>query len=118
MKKSLAFLLFSILFLSSIISAVEFQGKTEFQKGETFLAKISGNFFEPISENDIIFLRGHTRISISPFVERIDGDYYVYAQLFGKGSGNYSLVIENAKISEFGRVIEQDLERNFTINEN
>ncbi len=118
MKKSLIFFAFSILFLSSIISAVEFQGKTEFQKGETFFVKIVGNFFEPISENDIIFLKGHTRISISPFLERIDGDYYVYAQLFGKESGNYSLVVENAKISEFGQIIEQDLERNFTINEN
>ena len=118
MKKNLVFFLFSILFLFPIISAVEFQGKTEFQNGGTFFVKIVGNFFEPVSENDIIFLKGHTRISIVPFVERIDGDYYVYAQLFGKGSGNYSLVIENAKISEFGQIIELDLEKNFTISAN
>ncbi|MBI2043417.1 hypothetical protein HYT25_03445 [Candidatus Pacearchaeota archaeon] len=115
--KSGALILLSI-FLLSTISAVEFQGKTDFQQGETFLARISGNFFEPISENDIIFLRGHTRISIVPFVEKIDNDFYIYGQLLNKQPGNYSLVIENAKILEFGQIIEKDLERNFTINEN
>lgn len=117
MKRGLTFLL-AVLLLSSTISAVEFQGKTDFQKDETFFVKIVGNFFQPISEDDIIFLRGHTRISIVPFVERIDGDYYIYAQLFGKESGNYSLFIEDAQISQFDEIIEQDLERNFTINEN
>ena len=110
-------ILLSILLLSSI-SAVEFQGKTDFQQGETFFAKISGNFFEPISESGIIFLKGHTRISMIPIVEKIDGDYYISAQLFGKSPGNYSLVVGNVKISQFGQIIAQNLERNFTINEN
>ena len=118
MKKSVALFLFLTLFLFSFVSAVEFQGKSDFQQGATFLTKISGNFFEPISENDIIFLRGHTRISLVPVVEKIDGDFYVYAQLLGKQSGNYSVVVENAKVLEFGQIIERDLEKNFTINEN
>ena len=118
MKKSAALILFLVLFSSSFFSAVEFQGKSDFQQGETFLARISGNFFEPISEIDIVFLKGHTRISIVPIVEKIDNDFYVYAQLLGKQPGNYSLVVENAKVLEFGQIVEQDLEKNFTINKN
>lgn len=112
-----ALILLSILFFS-MISAAEFQGKTDFQQGETFLVRISGNFFEPVSENDVTLLRGHTRVSFVPVVEKINNDFYVYGQLLGKQSGNYSLFIENAKVLEFGQIIEQDLEWNFTINEN
>ena len=117
MKKSVVFLSFAILFFSSFVSAVEFDMKSSYDKDETFLAKISGNFLEQPSQSNIIFLKEHTRISIIPIVQNIDGDFYIYAQLLGKTPGNYSIVIEDAKYYQGAELKESDLSENFTISE-
>ena len=59
MKKVL--IIFLALFLFPIISAVEIEMKDNFDQGETLIAKISGNFYEAISEENVIFYRGHVR---------------------------------------------------------
>ena len=119
MKRGLKFFaaLFAILLLSSFISAVEFDVKSSYEKDETFIARISGNFFEQPSQGNIIFLKEHTRVSIIPVVRQISGDFYVYAQLLGKSPGNYSIVIEDAKYYQSGVLKESDLGKNFTISE-
>lgn len=104
-----------ILVLPLMSAIVEFDSKSEFSQGETFLTKISGNFFKPITENDIKFFKNNVRISILPFVQKIDNDFYIYAQLSDKEPNNYSLVIENAKYYEGNQIIEEDLRQNFTI---
>lgn len=116
MKRLFAVLIF--LFLFPVLSAVEIDMKTNFSQGETLIAKVSGNFFEAISKEDISFFRGHVKTSIIPFVTKIDNDFYIYAQLFGKEPNNYSIVIEDAKYFEFNRIIEKDIVKNFSINEN
>ena len=116
MKILFIFLIILVLPITSAI--VEFDSKSEFSQGETFLTKISGNFFKPITENDIKFFRNHVRISILPTVKKIDGDFYIYAQLFGKEPNNYSLVIEDAEYYEGNKIIEEDLRQNFTITTN
>jgi len=118
MKLEILFVL-SILFSFPIVSAaIEFDMKTNFSQGETLLAKISGNFFKPITEDNIKFFRNHVRISIIPFVENIDGDFYIYAQLSGKNPNNYSILVENAEYYEGNQIIKSDLRKNFTITEN
>lgn len=116
MKKIL--IIFLVLLLLPIISAIEFNMNDNFSQGETLIAKVSGNFFEPISNDNIVFYRGHVRTSIIPFVTKINNKYYIYAQLIDKKPNNYSLVIENAKYYQGSRIIEEDITKNFSINEN
>ena len=118
MKKRAFVILFSVLFFSSMLSAVEFSMKQDFSRDETLSAKISGNFFEQVSENNVIFFKDHVRISLIPVVKKIDGDFYIYTQLFGKSPGNYSIMVENAKYYVGNQIVEQDLANNFTINKN
>jgi|TARA_Y100000310_G_scaffold267204_1_gene279095 hypothetical protein len=116
MKKIL--IIFLVLFLFPIISAVEIDMKDNFSQGETLIAIISGDFFEAISEENVIFYRGHVRTSIIPFVAKINNEFHVYANLFDKSPNDYSIVIENAKYFQGNQIIEEDITKNFTINEN
>ncbi len=116
MKKIL--IIFLALFLFPIISAIEIDMKDNFNQGETLIAKISGNFFEAISEENVIFYRGHVRTSIIPFVAKINNEFYIYANLFDKSPEIYSIVIEDAKYYQRSQIIEEDITKNFLINEN
>lgn len=115
--KSLSIFLI-LLVLPVISAAVEFDMKSNFSQDETFLARVSGNFFKPIVESDIEFFKNHVRTSIAPFVQEIENDFYIYAQLLGKEPNNYSMVIKGAKYYEGNQIIEDDLRQNFTIVEN
>ena len=114
MKKIL--IIFLILFLFPMISAVEVKMNNNFSQGETLTAKISGNFFEAISGENVVFYRGHVRTSIIPFVSKINGEFYIYAQLLDKSPNNYSLVIENTKYYQGSKIVEEDIVKNFSIN--
>lgn len=114
MKKILIFML-TIFLILPLASAVEFDMKSSFSQGETLIAKLSGNFVEPITKNQVLFYRGHTRDPLEFSVERIDNDFYIYAQLFGENEGNYSVVVENAKYQNINEIVQEDLEKNFTI---
>jgi|TARA_Y100000310_G_scaffold338887_1_gene429817 hypothetical protein len=89
--------------------------KDTFQKDETLMARVSGNFFETVSKDDISFFRGHVRTSIIPTVLKIEKDFYIYAQLEGKDPDNYSMVIEEVKHFEGSELVETDISKNFTI---
>ncbi len=112
-KISLIFLLVFLLF--PFISAVQFDLKENFSQGETFVAKISGNFYQSIFPSDITFFRGQTRISLVPSVQKIDNDFYISAQLFGKIPDNYSIVVSSAQYYNGPELVESDLSKNFTI---
>jgi len=94
-----------LLLLLPLISAVEFDMKSDFSQGETLQAKISGNFLKSITKEDIKFFRDHVRTSINPSLEKIDDDFYIYAQLSGKNPNNYSIVIENAQYYESQQIV-------------
>ena len=108
-------ILFSLLLLLPIISAVEFDIKTEFSQGETLMAKVSGNFPEPILKENIFFYRGHVRISINPEVAKIDNEFYIYAPLLDKNPDNYSISIENVQHMKGSQISEEDIVQNFSI---
>ena len=112
MKKSIIILL---IFFLPIISAVSIDMKPEFSQGETLMAKVSGNFFESITKEDIFFYREHVRIPMSGFVAKINNDFYIYAQLLEKPPENYSIVIRDVKHILRGLVIEEDLKKYFSI---
>ncbi len=114
MKKSiiiLAVLLLAIQFAS----AVEFDMKSEFSQGETIIARVSGNFIDPVLRENIHFYRGNVPTSIIYDVARISGEFYIYAILSGKKEGNYSIVIENAKYMKGSQVVEDAITKNFSI---
>jgi hypothetical protein len=111
-------ILLSFLFLLPIISTVEFDMKANFSQGETFMAKVSGNFLEPILRENILFYRGHVRVPMNSHVTRINDEFYIYAQLLGKAPDNYSIAIENVRYMKAGQISEEDLVKDFSITEN
>ena len=116
MKKAL--IIFLVLFSFPLLTAIEIDMKDNFSQGETLTAKISRDFFEPVSKDNVVFYRGHVRTSIVPFVTKINNDFYIYAQLIDKSPNNYSIAIENAKYFQGSQIIEEDIIKNFSINEN
>jgi uncharacterized protein (DUF779 family) len=113
--KRLVFLL-SILLLFPIISAVEFDMKEEFSQGETLMAKVSGNFLLPLQKDNVFFYRGHVRMPVEYDIKKIDEEYYIYALLVGKEPRNYSIALENVRYMRGAEMSEEDIIRNFTIN--
>lgn len=86
MKRTILLFIFLLLILP-IISAVEFDMKTELSRGETLMAKVSGNFVEPVLKENIFFYRGHVRIPMEYGIAKIDEEYYIYALLGTKEIG-------------------------------
>jgi len=117
----LLFLLTIFLLSISIISAAEIQfikNSSDFDKGETLIAKVTGNFLEQVTEDNVFFYRNHVRVPIVYEISEINDDFYVYALLTGKNQGNYSLSLENVKYMNGAQESEEDIVKNFTINEN
>ncbi len=119
MKKVVLFLIF--LFLLQIISAVEVNMKENYFQGETLLAKISGNFAEPILKENVFFYRqrangsGFLRIPINNFdITIIDEEYYIYAKL-PESPNNYKISIEDVKYYKGSSITDENIEKNFTI---
>ena len=114
MKEKALINLFFILLIPSIF-ALGFEVKSGFQEGETFFAKISGTFIEPIAKEDISFYRGHVETTFVYDLMKINGAYYIYAQLAEKQPENYSILIEGVKYQHINQIIEEYLVANFTI---
>jgi len=117
MNKQIIFFL-SIFFLFPLVSAIEIDMKSNLSQGETLLVRVSGNFFEPIVKEDITFHRDHVRVPMIFSLTKIDGDFYIYAQLSGKQPGNYSITMENVRYYQINEILEEDLVKPFTISEN
>jgi len=106
-----------ILFLP-LVSAVTIDMKEEFAQDETLIAKVSGNFYKPITKEDVFFYRENVRQPMPFFVAKINNEFYIYTQLFGKTQNNYSLVIKNIESSKGGLVIKENLTKYFLISNN
>ena len=115
MRKDLIIILTIFLAVLPVMSAVEFDMKTDFNQGETLMARISGNFVEPILKENIFFYRGHVRISINPYIAKINDEFYIYASLLGKEANNYSISIEDVKYMIGSKVSEENIVKNFSI---
>lgn len=114
-KKGIFFLLF-LLLLFPLTSAVSFDMKANYSQGETLIAKISGNFLQPVQTSDVYFYRDvYLRIPMQYDVAKLGNDYYLYAQLSDKIPGNYSIVIKNVQHTEFTNTTNADILQNFSI---
>jgi len=118
-KREKLFALFMFfLVLIPLISSVEFSVKGSYDQEETLIAKISGNFVDPVLKEDIAFYKYYDGAEVGTAVEfdllRIEGDYYVYAQL-EKSEGNYSVKIEDIRYYQGGDITDEPIVREFTI---
>ena len=115
--KIISLSIFLAILIFPLASAVEFQLKEDFDKGETLLAKVSGNFLEQPSKDKVFFYRGTVRIPVVYAVAKINDEFYIYALLTGKNEGNYSVALENIRYMKGAEISEEDIVRNFTITE-
>ncbi len=115
MKKLVVIL---IILLIPLISSIDFEMKSEFDQGETLLAKVSGNFLDQITTDNIFFYKDHVRTPFVYDVGKIDEDFYIYAMLTGKEQGNYSVKIKDVRYMSGIEIMDEDIVKNFTITEN
>ncbi len=117
MKRGILIGLFVISILTfNLVSAVTIEMHSNYSQSETLIAKISGNFVNPLQSSDIKLYRGHTRVPYDFNLVKVKNDYYLYGQLLNKQPDNYSLVLENVKYSSLGVIYEKNIYSNFTIN--
>ncbi len=116
MKK--LFFFFTLFILGfGIVSAAEIEVKDEFVKGETLIAKISGNFVKQPIKDNMRFYRRHMSTSMGFYdVIEIEDDYYVYVNIpLEKEADNYSLEITGVEYYSGTKIVDDDLVANFTI---
>lgn len=116
MKKVLMFCALVLLLASSAI-AINIESKTSFQPGETFLAKIQGKFFSPITPEDIYFISDRENIPLVFDLLKVENTYYIYAMLPVQ-ERNYTILIQNVHYYENGRESLGDIESNFSVSGN
>jgi hypothetical protein len=123
--KSPGLFILTIIFLSLLLplaSAAQInltKNSDSFDKGETLIAKVSANFVEQPTRDNVFFYRdGHTRIPFEYQVANINDDFYIYALLSNKLAGNYSLVLEDVIYMAGAQESTENLAKNFTITEN
>ena len=110
--------IFVLILTISLISSVEITMKSEFKKGETFLAKVSGNFVDPVFSDNVYFYRNHIKTAFENDIEKINDEYYIYALLPQTDpplNTTYSLVIKDIKYYQGSKIIDDDIVKNFTI---
>jgi hypothetical protein len=112
MKKSA--LILAIIILLPVLSAVELEMKDQYFQGETFSARLSGNFLDPVLKSNIFFYRGHVRVAIEYDLEKIEDEYYIYALLPEKNN-NYTLSIENVRYAKGSQIADDDIQKTFEI---
>lgn len=99
MKKSLIVILILTLLLPSVL-AIEVTTKDEIKIGETFQAKFSGNFIDPVLRENVAFYRTtggrHTLIPAEYDVIKIDEEYYVWA-ILPEATDNYTVEIRDIR---------------------
>jgi len=110
-------IILTILFLLPIISSVEFDMKQVFDQGETLLARVSGNFLEPLQRENIFFYRGHVRIPMEYDVTKINDEFYIYA-ILDKPENDYSIAIEDVQYMKGAEVTDEDIKKDFLVTNN
>ncbi len=116
MKKEIFIIVFVIILLMQVVSAVELSlSKNEYTPRETLQGIIKGNFFSLKPENILIYKEDklHSEPVISGLTKQ-QGIYYFYAILPNE-EGNYSLRIENSNYISSGNMISDTILKNFTL---
>lgn len=107
---------FLVLLVLPFCSSLQIEMNSSYNAGESFIAKVSGNFLEPIYKSDVSFYRRHMPTVMDFSVISINSDYYIYGQIpLEKIPDNYSILISKVKYLQGGNAEEEDLFYNFSI---
>lgn len=113
------FSFFLVLIISlQIISAASIDLKNEILLGETFIAKLSGNFYTQPTKSSVNFYRnGYLPTSFDNLnFYKIGSVYYISATIPSyKSPGEYSISIEGTRHYESGVLVDTDIVKSFTI---
>lgn len=113
--KKLALVLMFILLGTIFVGAAKINTKKEYDKGETLIAKITGNFENEVLEKNIYLYKGFEQVPIDiKEIIKINNTYFLYA-ILNKEEGNYSLRLKNTYYWDAENIINDDLMQNFTI---
>jgi hypothetical protein len=116
MKKELIFLTLALL-VFPMISAVDVELDSVYGQGETLIAKVSGNFVDQPTTNNIAFYRGHVKVPMVFDLEKIGDDFYIYALLLDKTEGEYSLRIKDVRYYKATEITDEEIIQNFNISD-
>ena len=113
MKRGLIFFTL-VLLLFPVISAVDVELNSVYGQGETLVSRISGNFVDQPTTNNIAFYRGHVKIPMTFDLEKVGDDFYVYALLV-KEEEEYSLRIDGIRYYQATEIVDEEIRQNFSI---
>ncbi len=114
-KKNLLILLL-IIAIPSVI-AISTDMRSAYSQGETLIITISGNFLEPISNENIAFMHGHVQVPFEYDLKKIEGNYYLWA-IAPAAEDNYTLLIRGITTAVLGKIEKIDFMQNFSTLEN
>ena len=114
MKKGIILFLFLIMAFP-LISAIDINMNSNISQGETVIASLSGNFLDPITNDNIYFYRGHVRSSFDYDVSKIGDNYYIYFQTANKVENNYSINISEVRYMIGSQVSSAQISKSFVI---
>lgn len=123
MVKRLVMLFMCLVLIFPLVSSVDFQMKENITRGETIMAKISGNFLDaPVSSSIFLYRKnGQVQVPMEFKIKELGGEYYLYGQTFKEGNplveDNYSIVIKNVRyLRILGEITTDNIIKNFTVN--
>ena len=107
-----------ILLIIPLISSVSIELNEKYDKGETLITKVSGNFLDNIKKENIFFYRRHMPTSMAEYdVIKIQNQFFIYAKLgLEKVADNYSISIEGVRYMNGSYVSGEDIVGNFNRN--
>ena len=119
MKNKIFIFFLLLILLGSCVSGLSIELHEEYDKGETLITKVSGNFLENIKKENIFFYRRHMATSVAEYdVLKIQDQFFIYAKLDeSKVADNYSIQIKNVKYMNGSQVSEEPIIGNFSISE-
>ncbi len=117
MERKIFLILLVIMISFQIVSSIQIEAKKDFSPGENFIAKLSGNFYTPVTKSNIYFYRGQSGTSFGIYsLLKIEGNYYIS---FGipteKIPGNYSLQLKGIKDYSGNELVEDNVTKYFKI---
>jgi hypothetical protein len=115
--KKLVLLVF-VLFALINVSGLTLEINDVYSPKETIISKISGNFLNPISKDQINLVKdGHIDVAFEFDFGTLNGDYYIWI-IAPANPGNYTLIIEDVYAMINGAAEIVDFEENFVVKGN
>ncbi len=118
--KSILILSLIIILSFPLISSVSIELNEQYDKGETLIAKVSGNFVDNINKENVFFYRRHMPTSVAEYdVLKIQEQFFISAKLgVGKLPDNYSIQIKNVRYMNGSQSSDETIIGNFSITSN